>query len=135
MNTKKVDSGDKGVKAGGVAKIIVSRDGVDRIFISTDLHMFPSSLRIDHKRESVVLRYLGSPSDGFYEWDSGFHVFYTDPKGVEHSTRQGRISLLVSENKHKQDGSFNVYFIDVNSRFRVGGFFNAHDELGEAKKP
>ncbi|MDB1108173.1 hypothetical protein PUN49_28060 [Pseudomonas extremaustralis] len=131
MNTKKFDRDDNGVKVRGAAQIKVFRDGSqERDFISRTVYMFTDALRIDgDEPELVRLLYPNAPQDGDYEWSSpaGFSVFYTDPTGVQYSTREGRITLKVSENSLKQDGSFDVVF-DTKPQLRVTGLFNAYAE-------
>ncbi|AZE57884.1 hypothetical protein C4K03_5777 [Pseudomonas synxantha] len=130
MNTKTFGSDVEGVKVKGEATIKFVRDGVpERTFTSTTLYMFPRSLRIDgDEPELVTLRYPSFSGDGDYDWDSasGFVVFYTDPTGVQYSTREGRITLKVSENTYKQDGSFDVVF--DTGQLQVTGFFSAYGE-------
>lgn len=129
MATKKFDSDDNGVRAGGAARVTVYRGGVEeRAFTAKEIWVFNIAIRIEGDGEWIMLYYPSYPEPGKqYEWGPGSRVRgeYTDPKGENSSTHDATVYLKVSENLYQQDGSFELKF---GPELRVTGIFKSDGE-------
>ncbi|NMZ11973.1 hypothetical protein HBO07_11840 [Pseudomonas proteolytica] len=125
MTTKKLDSGEKGAKAGGAASVTIYRGGVEeRTFNTTDLWLFPSAIRIEGDNEWVLLYYPSTPGPGDHEWgpDSRLRGTYNYRDDDQNSTFDVNVRLKVRAEPYQQDGSFELRF---GTELRVTGIFTA----------